>query len=344
MKILVVSDATNFALTDVYNGYINALEQLKIPYESHPYHHFRGICSDATCFHRIHSLVLTKPKEFTHIMFIGGLNVPDYIFDSLYHIKSIVIATEDPHSFDPMKHKLQKISYYFSNERSIGESKKFKNTYYCPTAGDTQECGRIPRDFLDEKYKSDILFLGAIYPNRRKLLESIIPFVEEKNLSLKICGHVHYMPKNSPLWKYVFDARTIPHLETVKYYNGAKIVLNMLRDTTWNPRTKSGKNPHNRSKFTADSLNPRAYEVPLCQSFMLLEDNRIEAKEVFTDTEVGFFSNEESLIERLQYFMFGKGKPKINDMIIKAYNKVSTKHTYLHRMLYVKSILEQDSN
>jgi spore maturation protein CgeB len=344
MKILVVSDATNFALTDVYNGYINALEQLKIPYESHPYHHFRGICSDATCFHRIHSLVLTKPKEFTHIMFIGGLNVPDYIFDSLYHIKSIVIATEDPHSFDPMKHKLQKINYYFSNERSIGESKKFKNTYYCPTAGDTQECGRIPRDFLDEKYKSDILFLGAIYPNRRKLLESIIPFVEEKNLSLKICGHVHYMPKNSPLWKYVFDARTIPHLETVKYYNGAKIVLNMLRDTTWNPRTKSGKNPHNRSKFTADSLNPRAYEVPLCQSFMLLEDNRIEAKEVFTDTEVGFFSNEESLIERLQYFMFGKGKPKINDMIIKAYNKVSTKHTYLHRMLYVKSILEQDSN
>jgi spore maturation protein CgeB len=344
MKILVVSDATNFALTDVYNGYINALEQLKIPYESHPYHHFRGICSDATCFHRIHSLVLTKPKEFTHIMFIGGLNVPDYIFDSLYHIKSIVIATEDPHSFDPMKHKLQKINYYFSNERSIGESKKFKNTYYCPTAGDTQECGRIPRDFLDEKYKSDILFLGAIYPNRRKLLESIIPFIEENKLSLKICGHVHYMPKSSPLWKYVYDARTIPHIETVKYYNGAKIVLNMLRDTTWNPRTKSGKNPHNRSKFTADSLNPRAYEVPLCQSFMLLEDNRIEAKEVFTDTEVGFFSNEESLIERLQYFMFGKGKPKINDMIIKAYNKVSTKHTYLHRMLYVKSILEQDSN
>jgi spore maturation protein CgeB len=344
MKILVVSDATNFALTDVYNGYTHALEQLKIPYESHPYHHFRGICSDATCFHRIHSIALNKSKEFTHIMFIGGLNVPDYIFDSLYHIKSVVIATEDPHTFDPMRHKLQKIDYYFSNERSVGESKKFKNTYYCPTAGDTQECGRIPRDFLDERYKSDILFLGAIYPSRRKLLESIIPLVEEKNLSFKICGHVHYIPKKSPLWKYVFDARTIPHMETVKYYNGARIALNMLRDITWNPRTKTGKNPYNRGKYSAESLNPRAYEVPLCQSFMLLEDTRVEAREVFTEDDVGFFSDEESLNERLKYFLFGAGESKIDSMIIKAYNKVSTKHTYLHRVLSIKKVLEQDSN
>jgi len=341
MKILIVSDATSFALTDVYNGYIHALDQLKISYESHPYHHFRGICSDATCFHRIHSLVLTKQKEFTHIMFIGGLNVPDYIFDSLYHIKSIIVATEDPHSFDPLKHKLHKIDYYFTNERSIGISKKFKNTYYCPTAGDTQECGRIPRDFLDERYKSDILFLGAIYPNRRKLLESIIPFVEENNISFKICGHVHYMPKTSSLWKYVFDARTIPHIETVKYYNGARIVLNMLRDITWNPRTKSQKNPYNRGKYVAESLNPRAYEVPLCQSFMLLEDTRAEAREIFTDKEIGFFSDEQSLNESLKYFLFEADESKIDNMIIKAYNRVANSHTYLHRMTYIKNILSQ---
>lgn len=343
MKILVVSDATKFALTDVYNGYVHALEQLNIPYESHPYHHFRGICSDATCFHRIHSIALTKQKEFTHIMFIGGLNVPDYIFDSLYHLKSIVIATEDPHTFDPMKNKLDKIDYYFSNERSIGESPKYKNTYYCPTAGDAQECGRIPRDFLDEKYKSDILFLGAIYPNRRKLLESIIPLVKEKNLSFKVCGHTQYLPKKSPLWEYVFDSRTIPHIETVKYYNGAKIALNMLRDITWNPRSKSGKNPYNKGKFIAESLNPRAYEVPLCQTFMLMEDIRSETREVFTDKEIGFFSDEESLNDQIKYFLLGKGRAKVEKMIIKAYQNISSKHTYLHRMIYIKSILEKDS-
>lgn len=342
MKILVVSDATQFALTDVYNGYIHALEQLQIPFESHPYHHFRGICSDATCFHRIHSIALNKQKEFTHIMFIGGLNVPDYIFDSLYHIKSIVIATEDPHSFDPLKHKLNRIDYYFSNERSVGNFDKFKNTFYCPTAGDTQECGRISREFLDERYKSDILFLGAIYPNRRKLLEALIPLVEEKKLNFKVCGHVQYLPKTSPLWKYVFDARTIPHMETIKYYNGAKIALNMLRDITWNPRTKSGKNPHNRSRFVAESLNPRAYELPLCQSFMLLEDTRAEAREIFSENEVGFFSDEKSLIEQVNFFLFGAGKKKRDKMAMDAYIKVAGKHTYLHRMTYIKNIIDQN--
>lgn len=341
MKLLIVSDATSFALTDVYNGYIHALQQLKISYESHPYHHFRGICSDATCFHRIHSIALSKHKEFTHIMFIGGLNVPDYIFDSLYHVKSIVIATEDPHTFDPLKKKLDKIDYYFSNERVIGNNKKYKNTYYCPTAGDPNECGRIPTEHLDEKYKSDILFLGAIYPNRRKLLESIIPFVEKYKLNFKVCGHVHYLPKKSPLWKYVFDTRTIPHQETIRYYNGAKIVLNILRDTTWNPRTKSGKNPYNRSKFNAESLNPRAYEVPLCQSFMLLEDIRAEAREIFTENEVGFFNDEESLRKKLKHFLIGAGKNKKEDKAFEAYKKISDFHTYLHRMLYIKSILEK---
>jgi spore maturation protein CgeB len=341
MKILIVSDATNFALTDVYNGYIYSLDKLKIPFESHPYHHFRGICSDATCFHRIHSIALSKHKEFTHIMFIGGLNVPDYIFESLYNLKSIVVATEDPHTFDPLKHKLSKIDYYFSNERTIGNNLKFKNTYYCPTAGNPQECGRIPRDFIDDRYKSDILFLGALYPNRRKILESIIPFVEKNKLSYKICGHVHYLPKKSPLWKYVFDARTIPHLETVKYYNGANIVLNMLRDTKWNPKTKSGKNPYNRSKFGAESLNPRAYEVPLCQSFMLLEDTRLEAREIFTTDEVGFFSDEQTLIKELEFFLLGEGSELREDMSFKAYNKVSDHHTYFQRMLYIQSILKK---
>jgi spore maturation protein CgeB len=273
-------------------------------------------------------------------MFIGGLNIPEYMFESLYHIKNVIVSTEDPHSFDPLKDKLNKIDYYFSNERSIGHCKKYKNVFYCPTAGDSQECGRIPREFLDDKYKSDIVFLGALYPNRQKLLESIVPIVEKHNINFKICGHVQYLPKKSILWKYVFDARTIPHVETVKYYNGAKIVLNMLRDVSWSPSSKSGKNPNNKSKFVGESLNPRAYEVPLCQSLMLLEDTRLEAREVFDEDEVGFFSDEISLNNQIENFLYKTSQEEINGRIMKAYKKASTQHTYLQRMGYIKFILE----
>lgn len=344
MKIYLVSDATKFALTDIYAGYQNALKNLKIPFEVFPYHNVREFFADPLCMHLIHSDILQKDKGITHAMFIGGLSIPDYIFESLYHVKSVVVSTEDPHSFDPNKNRLGKIDYYFTNERSIAKLGKFKNVYYCPTAGCSEECGKFPIQALDKKYHSDILFLGALYPNRRKLLEAIIPFVKRNKLSFKICGHVQYMPKSSPLWEYVFDARTVPHDETVKYYNGAKIVLNMLRDVTWNPRTKSGKNPLNRGRFKAESLNPRAYEVPLCQAFMLLEDTRPEARDIFTEKEVGFFSDESELVSRLNYFLNGKGKDKREEMAFAAYKKVSLNHTYLRRFLSIKNVLEKSSD
>jgi spore maturation protein CgeB len=273
-------------------------------------------------------------------MFIGGLNIPDYIFESLYHVKSIVVSTEDPHSSLPMLNRINLINYYFSNERSIGNSKKYPNVYYCPTAADADECGRLPTESIEPKYHSDILFLGAMYPNRKRLLEAIIPFVKRNKLNFKVCGHVQYLPKKSPLWEYVFDSRTIPHSETVKYYNGAKVVLNILRDINWNPRTRTKNNPY-KGKYPAESLNPRAYEVPMCQAFMLLEDTRAEAREIFTEGEVGFFSNEKSLIDRLRYFLIGKGDALRGEMAFEAYKKVASNHTYTHRLQYIKAILDK---
>jgi len=340
VKIYVVSDATKFALTDVYNGYIHALKKLGIEHETIPYHFFRDIISDKTCYSIAHSTALIKSKGFTHVMFIGGLNIPSYILESFYHIKTVMCSTEDPHSFDYNKNRLDLVDYYFSNERSVGTCPRFKNVYYCPTAGSDVECGKIPREVIEEKYQSDILFLGAMYPNRRKLLEAIIPLVKKHKLTLKICGHVQYLPKSSHLWEYVTDARTIPHNETVRYYNGAKVVLNMLRDINWNPRTSTKKNPLNSSKFDAQSLNPRAYEVPLCQAFMLQEDTRAEAREIFTDKQVGFFSDESSLVERLHYYLIGPGKSRRDEMAFQAYKHVAANHTYINRLLYIKSVLE----
>lgn len=340
MKIYLVSDPTRFALTDIYTGYTHAFNKLGIPHETFPYHYLRDVVSDKLCYNMIHSTALIKSKEFTHVMFIGGLNIPSYIFESLYHLKSIIVSSEDPHSFDPNKNRLDLVDYYFSNERSVGTSTRYKNTYYCPTAGSDVECGKVPREMIDEKYQSDILFLGAMYPNRRKLLEAIIPLVKKHKLSFKVCGHVQYLPKKSPLWEYVTDARTIPHNETVKYYNGAKIVLNILRDINWNPRTATKKNPLNKSKFDAQSLNPRAYEVPLCQAFMLMEDTRAEAREVFDEKQVGFFSNEESLIEHLYYYLIGRGSRCRDEMAFQAYKNVAANHTYTNRLMYIKSVLE----
>lgn len=340
IKIYLVSDATHFAISDVYHGYANALRELKVPHEEFPYHLFRTVLSDEISYHVIHSTALMRSKGFTHAMFIGGMrNVPDWMLESLYGVKSVVVATEDPHSFDPNKKRLGKIDYYFSNERSVGECGRYGNTYYCPTGACSQECGVTPRAYIDERYHSDILFLGALYPNRQKMLERIIPMVERNGLDFKICGHVGYMKKSSPLKKYIADARTIPHRETVKYYNGARAVINILRDTTWSPRTKSQRNPFNKSRFAPESLNPRAYEVPLCGPLMFLEDTRPESRELFTEDEVVFFSDGEQLSDRLESYLVSKDPSVARDMSLAAFQKVAAAHTYVHRLVTILGVL-----
>jgi len=317
------------------------MKSLNIQHEAFPYHESKELLSLKVSYHLIHSTAVIKDNKFTHAMFIGGLNIPPFIYNNLYNVKSVIIATEDPHTSTPLLNNLDKIDHYFSNERIIGNDPKYKNVHYCPTAACPTECGRLPLDHLPEKYHSDILFLGALYPNRVKLLESLVPLVKRHKLNFKICGHVGYMDKKSPLWKYVFDARTIPHTETISYYNGAKIVLNILRDVKWNSHDNSLKNPLKGSP-KAESLNPRAYEVPLCQGFMLMDDCRAEAREVFSEDEIGLFSDGESLVKAVRYFLIGKGKKLREQMAMKAYKKVAENHTYSHRMLYIKSILEKD--
>lgn len=342
MKILLASDTTNFALTDVYHGYKHALQSLNIDFEIFPYHQFIKLYSQEISIHVLHSTALIKSKGITHIMFIGGLNIPEWMLESLYQLKIIVVATEDPHAFDPLRDRLDRIDYYFSNERSIGNSSKFKNTYYCPTAGSTHACAKIPIDQIEDRYKSDILFLGAVYPNRAKMFEALIPLIEKHKLVFKICGHPGYMPKRSPLWKYVYDPNTIPHHDTVMYYNGAKSVINVMRDVKWNARDNTNRNPFNTGKFPPESLNPRSYEVPLCQAFLLQDDSRPEAREIFTKDEVGFFSDAESLVKAARYYLVGRGKEKRDAMALKAFRKISEAHTYYHRMLYIKKIIEKD--
>lgn len=340
INVLIVSDFAKFALTDVFNGYVTALKSLNIKHEIYPMHSIREFYANDKCLSLMHSNAVRKDKNFTHVVFIGGLNIPRYILESLYHIKSIVISTEDPHTCSPLIDNLDVIDYYFSNERSIGLSKEFNNTYYSPTAGDSRCCGKIPRDQLEDKYISDVLFLGAMYPNRVKILEKAIPFIKENNINLKLCGHMMYMPKDTPLWEYVDRSETIKHEDTVKYYNGAKIVLNMFRDIEWNPRTNDEHNPHNKNGYKAESMNPRCYEVPLCQTLLMTDDSRKEVRDVFRDDEVATFKDGEDLAQALEYYLTGPGKDLREKMALKAFLKVSTQHTYTHRLKKILATID----
>lgn len=349
IKILLVSDSTRFALTDVYYGYCQAFRQLGIEHDTYPFHRFLDILAPEICYQQMHSRALVKKAGFTHVMFIGGLNIPPDLLDSFYHVKTVVIATEDPHTFDPMRDRLGRLDYYFTNEQSVASCGRWKNVWYCPTAADLSSCGRMPSASIGMQHKSDICFLGAMYPNRRTMLEAILPAVKANGWNLKILGHPQFLPKDSPLWEYVppenYDSsgviKTIEHNETIKYYNGAKVVLNFFRDTSWHPKAEGEKNTLNSEGFVAESLNPRAYEVAACGAFQLLEDSRKEARSVFQEDEVGFFSDEGGLVAGLSKFLSPENEGLRASMANKSMVKVGTQHSYVNRLKLVLDVLRR---
>lgn len=350
-KIFLVSDTAQFALTDVYYGYAHALEKLGVEYTAYPLHQFIQHHKEHICYSVIHSEALTKENGYTHVVFIGGLNIPPRMLESFHGgVKTVVIATEDPHTFDPLRDRLDLIDYYFTNERSVC-SLKYDNVHYLPTAADSQVCGAVPSYTLPASYHSDVLFLGAIYPNRHRMLKGLLPLVREFDINLKILGHPHYMDKKSPLWDYIppenFDKngnlKTVDHEDTVKYYNGAKIVLNFFRDVQWNPLTTDKSNPFNKGGIVPESLNPRAYEVPMCGSFMLMEDTRAEAREVFNDSQVGFFGNPRQLRSQVKKYLLRDDSEDVrNRMARSSFIKVSSQHTYVQRAQTLLKTLETD--
>jgi len=352
MKVLLVSDTTHFALTDVYYGYLHAFQDMGVDVVGYPMHHFIEHHKKKICLALIHSQALLKVNGYTHIIFIGGLNIPREFLESFHGIvKVCVVATEDPHTFDPLRQNLDVIDYYFTNERAIALSGEYGNVYYSPTAADTRVCGCVPRERLKEEYLSDILFLGAIYPNRQKYLEKIIPWVKKSGIHLKVLGHPQYLPQTSPIWEYIppenyipggTAIRTIPHEETVRYYNGAKISLNFYRDVTWDPSREDLVNHYNTKNYKPESMNPRSYEVPLCGGFLLTEDTRSETREFYTEDQVGFFSNTRELLRGLKKFLVNRNAEQIRtEMAQRAYLRVATRGTYLERAKGLVSVIAE---
>lgn len=336
IKILLVSDFTSFALTDVYNGYVKALKSLKINYDSIPLHNLVNFYPKDKCISLMHSQAVLKSNGYTHVFFIGGLNIPESVLESMYGVKVVIIGTEDPHTSKPLIDRIDKIDYYFTNERSL-TTLNYSNIYYCPTAADTSSCVYIPENSLDDKFKSDILFLGALYPNRAKLIEGLLPYIKEKNIDLKLCGHMMFIDKESPLWEYVVTSETVDHRDTIRYYNGASITLNIFRDIDWDPRGES----INRYKedVKAVSMNPRCYEVPMCRSILATDDSREEVREIFNNDEVIIFNSADDLIEQIDYHLFEAQEDYIKNKKSRAYNKVATAHTYTHRLRTILKII-----
>jgi spore maturation protein CgeB len=171
-------------------------------------------------------------------------------------IKTAVILTESPYFGDLEREIARHYDVAFTNERT---SAARLNAHYLPHAYNpavhTPEGTRA--------YAADVIFIGSLFDERRALFNAADWW------GVDFLWRGHDMSET--------PSDVVPNTEAAAYYRAAKIGLNHHRTTT-----SHGSGQHIRPE-EAESLGPRAYEIPACGAFQLMDDSRVEARDVFGD-------------------------------------------------------------
>ncbi|OIQ48984.1 hypothetical protein BerOc1_03742 [Pseudodesulfovibrio hydrargyri] len=197
---------------------------------------------------------------------------------------------------------------FFEDLAAIGQN----NALYLPLAAQPDfhrpmELSPVER----RKFGSEVSFMGAGYPNRRKAFHELV------NFDFKIWGTEwegdHVL---EPLLQ-LKGARVTPE-ECVKIFNATAINLNLHSSIQADELVTFG-----------DFVNPRTFELAACGTFQLV-DRRTLMDEAFAENELAIFSSIEELIEKIEYF---SSRPEERQAFAdRARARVLKEHTYAQRM------------
>jgi len=176
-------------------------------------------------------------------------------------IKTAVILTESPYFGELEGIMAQHYDIAFTNERRSAER---LNAHYLPHAyNPAVHTVDGPRAFA-----TDAIFIGSMFDERRDLFNAVD------------WGEVNFLWRGHDMSETPSDV--VPNEETAAYYRATKIGINHHRTTT-----SHGSGQHIRPE-EAESLGPRAYEIPAVGAFQLMDDSRKEAREVFGESLVTY--------------------------------------------------------
>lgn len=171
-------------------------------------------------------------------------------------LRTAVILTESPYFGEVEGVIRQHYDVAFTNER---RSTQRLQAHYLPHAYN-------PEVHIVDGPKgaaTDALFIGSMFDERREL------FLDAPWGDIDFLWRGHDL-SDSP-------KEVIRNGDAAALYRAARVSLNHHRTTT------SHGSGHHIKPEEAESLGPRAYEIPACGGFQLMDDSRAEAREVFGD-------------------------------------------------------------
>lgn len=210
-------------------------------------------------------------------------------------IRTAIWFADDPYFTDHTAALAPHYDYVFTHEMScvpFYQGLGCGQVHYLPLAANPAVFKPQP---VSPAYRSDICFIGMGFPNRITLFNEITPFLVGKKVV--IAGGLWDRLAHYRLLEHGIKPHWVPIEESVKYYNGAKIVLNIHRltyDETYN------KNSRNIPGY---SINPRTYEIAGCGTLQLT-DYRQDLEQYYRPGhEIETFHNKDELLNKMSHYL-----------------------------------------
>ncbi len=338
----MVSPGANFSTWDVYRGYFKALKKAgcevlaygldkRISFYGEALQLFKKQKRGTYCLADIYRLasngiVVDALRQQVDLVFIiSGMYVhPDaFVLLRRAGFKIACYFTEEPYDYAQQLKLVPFIDYLFLCDKvNLERYRKIQpNTWFVSHSCDPEI--HKPRQ-VEDKYESDVVFIGTGFPERIELFEQI----DWTSIDLKIFGTWELVKKKSPIRKYVSN-EIMDNLETVKYYSGAKICLNLHR------RSKGfRKVPEFIDE--AYALNPRTFEIASCGAFQIVDDSRGQLRDVFGQT-IPTFQNAKHLEMMIKHYLRA---PRAREQIAKKAQEISQSHSFNERVAFLMDKIE----
>jgi spore maturation protein CgeB len=269
------------------------------------------------------------------VLVMNGLHVfPADHTDHVDQVRQMGIRTaiwfaDDPYFTDHTVTLAPHYDYVFTHElscvalyREIGCGQ----VHYLPLAVNTAVFKPM---HVSPEYRSDICFIGNGFPNRIALFNELTPFLADKKVL--IAGGLWDQLEGFELLKKGIKLQWIPIEESVKYYNGAKIVINVHRQTYHEMYNKNSRN------IPGHSINPRTYEISGCGTLQIT-DHRHDLDLYYTPGyDIETYHNSDELIQKMNHYL--RHEEDRLRIAIRGLRRTVNEHTFANRLVKLMDIV-----
>jgi len=307
MRVLCIDPGAEFSTADVFTGLVGGLRQIGVSVL--PYYYGRRLQVMARALELAYKEAkksdkdIVRPNEADAALWTSELAVtwalrhqPDFVIivsgmywhpDAFVFLKRAgfktgLLLTETPYAFHNEQRFAGLVDVVWTNERTAVAGLRDINpqSYYIQHAYNPEVHTPTPRPDEPAAAAHDVVFVGTGFQERIEWLDS----VDWTGIDLGLYGSWTLLHSRSKLRKYV-RAGITNNAATAALYRKAKIGVNFFRQSL-------GFGRDAKRITTAESLNPRSYELAACGCFHI-SDYRAEVPEIFGDLVPTFKTGKE---------------------------------------------------